>query len=202
MFLNRLFEDPAYFFQYLVIIILSICLHELSHGYAAISQGDDTPKRLGHITLNPIVHMGVPSLLFLCFSGMAWGLMPVTRSNFRDRKYGDMIVAAAGPLMNLALALMAIALINIALSLSWDGALTINFVYLFAYINLILFLFNLLPIPPLDGYSVWSTLFPGLKVLEGQAGMALLVMLFVLPVFGRTLATGAQSILNAFLPFG
>ena len=77
MFLNTLFANPIFFFRYVVIIIISISLHELAHGFAAINQGDDTPEKTGHITLNPVVHMGVGSIIFLCIAGISWGQMPI-----------------------------------------------------------------------------------------------------------------------------
>ena len=80
LFISRLFSDPIFFIRYIVIIIGSIVIHELAHGIAAISQGDNTPKTSGHITPDPIVHMGWVSIIFLCVSGMAWGLMPVNPS--------------------------------------------------------------------------------------------------------------------------
>lgn len=65
----------------------SIVIHELAHGFAAISQGDRTPISQGHITLNPVVHMGWPSLIFLVIAGIAWGQMPVNPSKFRYPKW-------------------------------------------------------------------------------------------------------------------
>jgi hypothetical protein len=65
MFISTLFSDPIYYCRIVVIIIISICLHEIAHGVAAIFQGDDTPIRTGHITLNPVVHMGIYSIIIL-----------------------------------------------------------------------------------------------------------------------------------------
>ena len=67
-------------------VIFSICLHELGHGVAAIWEGDDTPIRTGHMTWNPLVHMGGMSLLIFALVGFAWGLMPVNPGNFRHRR--------------------------------------------------------------------------------------------------------------------
>ncbi|MCV3215717.1 hypothetical protein OGM63_19740 [Plectonema radiosum NIES-515] len=61
-----------------------------------MSQGDDTPQRTGHLTLNPVVHMGWESIIFLCIAGIAWGQMPVNPSKFRSAKLGNIIVSAAG----------------------------------------------------------------------------------------------------------
>lgn len=139
-------------------VIFSICLHELAHGWAALWQGDQTPRRLGHMTMNPLVHMGPWSLLVFAIIGIAWGLMPVNPSNFRDRRMGRVYVAAAGPAMNLAIAF--VMLIATALwsrfgtgGLDMQNDVTI-ILYTGVWLNIILALFNLMPIPPLDGSQI------------------------------------------------
>jgi Zn-dependent protease len=184
LFINELFKDPVFFFRYIVIIIISIVIHELAHGVAAISQGDDTPKVLGHMTPDPIVHMGVPSLIFLFFSGMAWGQMPVNPAKFRHDRWSDMLVSAAGPLSNLVLgtaaALMAVVAIN-----SGSKVLSHEFWLLAAHINFLLFAFNLLPVPPLDGFHVYSQVFPSLKKLATpEISLFLIFVLFSVPAVG------------------
>ena len=82
-------------------VIFSICLHELAHGWAAIWQGDRTPRETGHMTMNPMVHMGGASLIVFALVGIAWGLMPTDPSRYRWGRRGRIAVAAAGPLMNL-----------------------------------------------------------------------------------------------------
>jgi hypothetical protein len=83
MFLQLLTQDPLLYFWIIVITIFSICWHELAHGYAALSQGDDNPDRTGHMTANLIIHMGWESIIFLCIGGLAWGAMPVNPAKFR-----------------------------------------------------------------------------------------------------------------------
>ena len=119
-FIEYLF-DPArqLFFGCVVItVIISIVLHELAHGWAAIWQGDDTPRLQGHMTADPMVHMGGMSLLMLVLVGFAFGAMPVNPHNFRS-KYGDALVSAAGPAMNFLLAL--VSLIALGLWLKMGG---------------------------------------------------------------------------------
>lgn len=143
-------------------VIFSICLHELAHGWAALWQGDDTPRRLGHMNMNPLVHMGGWSLLAFAVIGIAWGAMPVNPANFRDRRMGRVYVAAAGPAMNVLIAV--VMLIATALWVRY-GAGRFNLdhdvtVVLFTgiWLNLILAAFNLLPIAPLDGSRILSGL--------------------------------------------
>jgi Zn-dependent protease len=187
LFIENLFTQPLYFFRYVIIIVISIVLHELAHGFAAISQGDDTPETEGHITLNPVVHMGIPSLIMLMFVGMSWGQMPVNPSNFRH-KWSDAFVAAAGPLSNLTIAFTACAIIAISKTREIT-ALSPEFFTMMAFINVFLFLFNLLPVPPLDGFTVISDIFPSLKpVRNSQVGLFMLVVLFTVPAIGGSLA--------------
>ena len=193
MFLEYLFKDPVFYIRVVAVLLISISLHELGHGMAAISQGDDTPVVKGHITMNPIVHMGVHSIFFLLFAGMAWGQMPVNPSKFRNPKWGNILVSAAGPLTNIALAMFAIVVINLSLYLAWDGVISLEFFRIIAIFNFALCLFNLIPIPPLDGYHVASEIIPEMKALgRSQIGLALFMILFI---------SGAGSQLFIFAAF-
>jgi Zn-dependent protease len=205
LFITYLFNDPLYFFRYVVIIVISIVLHELAHGFAAISQGDDTPETEGHITLDPVVHMGVPSLIMLMFIGMSWGQMPVNPSKFRHR-WSDAFVAAAGPLSNLAIAFIACAIIAVAKTRDLNG-LSPEFFTMMAFINVFLFLFNLLPVPPLDGFTVISDLFPSLKPIRNtQIGLFMIVILFAVPAIGQGLSKLAMltviNVIQALMSIG
>lgn len=197
MFINTVVTNPVLFFRYIAIIIISITLHELAHGFAAIAQGDNTPKEAGHMTLNPIVHMGWESIIFLCVAGMAWGQMPVNPYKFRNGRISDILVSAAGPLSNLALGLIFI----ILLWIFYDSALVSKeFLYLAARINLTLFFFNMLPIPPLDGFSIFSNIFPELKQLQGTpVGMFGLMIIFLIPGFGTGLIMISDLIIQTLL---
>ena len=197
MFLSTLVTDPIFFFRYILIIIISISLHELAHGFAAISQGDDTPEITGHITLNPVVHMGVESIIFLCIAGISWGQMPVNPYKFRNGRMSDILVSAAGPLSNLALGFVFILLLLLYHN---SGLLSNEFLYLAARVNLTLFLFNMLPIPPLDGFNIFSNIFPGLKQLQGSPiGMFGLIIIFLIPGFSAGLLMISDSIIRTFL---
>ena len=180
MFLDYLFKDPIFYIRVVAVLIISISLHELGHGIAAISQGDDTPIVKGHMTIDPLVHMGVHSIFFLLFAGMAWGQMPVNPSKFRHPKWGNILVSAAGPLTNIALGMLAVVVINLALYFSWNRVISLEFFRIIAIFNFALCLFNLIPIPPLDGYHVASELIPEMKALgRSQIGLALFMILFI-----------------------
>jgi len=139
-------------------VIFSITLHELAHGWAALWQGDDTPRRLGHMTPNPIVHMGWMSLLMFAIVGIAWGQMPVDPSRFRWRRQGRIVVWGAGPAMNVVIALVALtaAALWYRYAAVGDPLQENLFLFLFTggWLNLALAAFNLIPVPPLDGSGI------------------------------------------------
>ena len=117
MFITLITEDPVRYFSIVLAVLISVVLHELGHGLAAIRQGDDTPIVTGHMTLDPKVHMGMTGLFFLFFFGIAFGAMPVNPSRFRD-KYGNAIVAFAGPAVNILLALVGVLVMGLWLRIA------------------------------------------------------------------------------------
>ena len=160
LFVLKLF-DPGQRFLFLawvVAVIISITLHELAHGFMGIRCGDDTPIRMNRMTLNPLVHMGPFSLIALLVVGIAWGAMPIDPTRLKG-KYAEAKVAFAGPSLNLSLALLCLAgyglMLRFGLGITDDTPLwQQNALRLLMYagsVNLILFVFNMLPAPPLDG---------------------------------------------------
>lgn len=178
-------DSPVLLLSWVVWVIGSIVLHELAHGWAAIWQGDRTPIETGHMTWNPIVHMGWMSLGVFALVGIAWGAMPVNPSRFRSR-HGDALVTFAGPAMNLALALGCV-----VLSALWGGYAQsvpnpmwenmLLFLDAGAYLNVTLAIFNLLPVPPLDGGRILASYVPSYRRLmqHPQAPMIAIVVLFL-----------------------
>jgi Zn-dependent protease len=196
--INTLFKDPIFFSRYIAIIIISIVIHELAHGLAALSQGDDTPRVSGHMTLNPIVHMGWLSIIFLLMTGMAWGAMPVNPSRFKSATWGDAMVSLAGPFSNLLLCTIGV----LAMKLTGDAAfVSQDFLRMFALINAALFVFNLLPIPPLDGFQAIAAFVPPLQPWRVDP-MAMLVGFFLLSSVGGKIVFPVANSLLAFLQKG
>ena len=186
-FIQKLFEpeNQLFFGCVVVTVIISIVLHELAHGWAAIWQGDDTPRLQGHMTADPMVHMGGMSLLMLVLVGFAFGAMPVNPHNFRS-KYGDALVSAAGPAMNFLLAF--VSLITLGLWLKLGGPAVDGFarncqllLTVFGYFNIVLGIFNLLPVPPLDGSAVLGNFVPAYRRWVDSLGspMFLFFILFI-----------------------
>ena len=164
-------------------VIAAITLHELAHGWAAIYEGDDTPITTGHMTANPIVHMGVPSIVVFLLLGIAWGLMPINPYRFRHGKWGRILVAAAGPVMNLVLAFITLTILAFVIDLEGEQTDLTIFLFTGGFLNLVLFAFNLLPIPPLDGSVILSNLSTTVArwYSHPQAGIAgLLFLLFLI----------------------
>ena len=182
----------------LPILLFSVIVHECAHGLVAEWWGDPTARMLGRLTLNPIPHIDpfgsiiVPGLLFLMRSNFLFGWakpVPVTIENFRNRKWGDITVSLAGPASNVLLALgLAGVLAGARFIMGADGvpdSLVILCV-LGIRLNFILALFNLIPIPPLDGSHVVANLLPGPMAYAyrslGQVGILILMgIMFLVP---------------------
>ena len=149
-------------------LILSIVLHEVAHGYMANWLGDPTARLQGRLSANPLVHLDpvgsivVPGLLFFSGVGILFGWakpVPYNPYNFSDQRYGEAKVAAAGPAVNLILALIFGMLIRLAPELGLPGSF-IDIASYIVYINILLAFFNLIPIPPLDGSQIITVLLP------------------------------------------
>ena len=168
-------------------VISSIVLHELGHGVAAIRCGDRTPIESGHMTLNPLVHMGKWSLIAFAVIGIAWGAMPVNPARFR-RGSDDALVAAAGPAVNLVLFAICVVLTVLTLILAPEKTANsmANIFFMGARLNIVLLVFNLLPIPPLDGSRILATYSHGYRrmLMNPQAGSWIMGAFFLIFFFG------------------
>ena len=181
-----------------IIIVISAVVHEYAHGAVAYYLGDSTAKDAGRLTLNPIVHMDlfgtvILPLVLLFTGGIFIGYakpVPYNPDNLRDKKYGSLKVAIAGPLSNLFIAL-AFGLFlrffsGVILTNSAIPPIFLSLITMIVVINIALALFNLIPFPPLDGSKVLYDLSPklGTSIMNlGASGMilALLIAFFVLP---------------------
>ncbi len=151
----------------IVILIFSVVIHEVSHGYAAYLQGDNTAKYQGRLTLNPFKHLEwfgsfILPIMSYYFGGFIIGWakpVPFNPYNLRNQRWGEVIVAFAGPLSNICIAVVfGLAIRSGALSQFGDAYIYIASTIVF--INLVLATFNLIPVPPLDGSKILFSLFP------------------------------------------
>jgi Zn-dependent protease len=150
-----------------LILIFSIILHEVAHGYAADSLGDPTARMSGRLTLNPIPHidlMGsivIPALLMFSGSSMLFGWakpVPYNPYNLKNQRWGEALVAVAGSATNILIAIIFGLVVRFGVTALPPAALTVAATI--AFINLFLGLFNLIPFPPLDGFTVLRTILP------------------------------------------
>lgn len=188
--------DPATIIARVIVLLIAFTIHELAHAVTANYLGDLTPRRQGRITLNPIRHLDPFGTIMLLISGFGWAKpVMVNPGNMRGNPRTSMaIVAAAGPISNLLMAAAASIPFRLgALSPSFASTGTIpslDFVMTqFVWINLILAFFNMIPVPPLDGYKILLGILPlemayRLRPLEQYGFMILLALIFFLPLVG------------------
>ncbi len=178
--------DLHTFVYLLPIVLASLTLHELAHAYVAWRLGDPTAKQEGRLTLNPIVHMDPTGTLMFVVTGLAAGLpfgwakpVPVNPGYFRRPKEGMAIVAIAGPLMNFLVALVCFAVIrHVDMSSQTFEVLRLAWI-----VNVVLGIFNLIPVPPLDGSRVLGVLMDDATYIRwvsfDQYGMLIVFGLFI-----------------------
>jgi Zn-dependent protease len=201
LFVDNLTTDPVYYFTVVFCVTSSIVLHELGHGFAAIQQGDDTPLETGHMTWNPLVHMGPMGLGLLCLAGIAFGVMPVDPRRFRSR-YGDAIVAAAGPLVNGVLGIVSLTILALLHKQGIDPRVGgVNPLGIMGLLNIVLFLFNLIPVAPLDGSVVVGNFVPAYRAFihnPANSGYTWIAFGVVFLLAGRLFRMGAD-VASAYL---
>lgn len=173
----------------LLVLLISFPVHELAHAVVADRLGDPTPRYYGRITLNPLRHLDPVGSAMMLLLGFGWATTPVNPGRLRgNQQLSSILVSVAGPLSNLALAAMA------GLFIQWvpvDNRTVFIIAANFVYINVLLFIFNLLPIPPLDGFNILANLLPAemrqtlLRI--APYGSILLLALIILP--GNLLGT-------------
>lgn len=192
-----------------VILVFSAILHEISHGYVADRLGDPTARLLGRLTLNPKNHidpvMSILLPLLLIFSGspVIFGAakpVPVDPFNLKDGRKDLAIVSLAGPLTNLIIAIIASFAINLIFIFGSFAQLAHTLLSIVVRINLLLAIFNLLPIPPLDGSKIFSLLLPekeaNVYMSLGSVGFMILFFLLMFPVAGFSLGEVIFSLLT------
>lgn len=163
MFQLLLQQQYSLFILIITALILSLTFHEYGHGIVAKYYGDDTAEKAGRLTLNPLAHIDPVGLLMVVLIGFGYAKpVPTNPANFNSR-WATLMVAAAGPAMNLILAIVVINFYQLGLQAGWSlvqGQGPYFFFTFLALINLLLMLFNLIPIGPLDGHYILPYFLP------------------------------------------
>ena len=211
MFLYLFQDNPSVAVAFLLGLVIGITVHEAAHATSAYLLGDDTAYRDGRVTLNPASHLDVLGSLMLLMAGFGWGKpTPVMPSKLRGGIFGPVAVALAGPVSNLLIVALCGVLFLVP---AFQGGYLGIIVVMTAFTNALLFVFNLIPIPPLDGSKILYPFLP--RVLNpfvdfmNQYGpmilFGLIIVSFVtdLPIFNYLLAPVAPilTIFGLPLPF-
>ena len=192
--LEMLYRIPA--------ILVALSFHEFAHAYAAYRLGDPTARNLGRMTINPLAHIDLWGFLMLLLVRFGWAKpVPINPRNFKKPRRDEIIVSLAGVVMNFLLAFVSMFLFYLILGgfKYYNEALN-SIIYSFFYINLALFVFNLLPIPPLDGFHVAQCLFMrklGTRPFEflERYGFIILIVLLMSGALTRILSYAVTGIM-------
>ncbi|MSR73414.1 site-2 protease family protein [Candidatus Parcubacteria bacterium] len=197
------------FFQ-IILLVMSVVVHEVSHGYAAFLLGDPTAKNQGRLTLNPIRHLDffgsilIPAFLVITNAGFLFGWakpVPYNPYNLRNQKWGEAIVAVAGPASNIFIASVFGLLIRFGAEFLSPAFLKISAILVL--INLMLAVFNLVPIPPLDGSKILFAFLPYhmqkfRMMLEQYGFFAVLIFIFFLSGFLAPIMSFLFSLITGY----
>ena len=195
--LSSIFSDIPGFIIRLIIVLFALTVHEVAHGYAAYKMGDPTARAFGRLSLNPLKHLDPIGFLCMLLFRFGWARpVPINTRYFKNPRRGMAISALAGPLANVALSFIAILLMRIYMALLTPNLmaldtefkynlaiLVLDFLIQFASLNLYLGLFNLIPVPPLDGSRILFVILPdkyyfGIMKYERYIQIALLLLLY------------------------
>lgn len=189
-------------------IMLALSFHEYAHAYAAYKKGDPTAYNLGRMTLNPLRHVDPFGILMLLLVGFGWAKpVPINPRNFRNIRRDEIVVSLAGVFTNFVLAFLATGVyVFIAFVLRVQNELVLNLLLPLVTINLSLCIFNLIPIPPLDGYHVLENLLirrvnPNFFLYFERYGNFILIALLLTGALTGVLSTLISAIVSGFLTF-
>jgi len=191
-------------------IIIGLTFHEFAHAWAAVRFGDDTPRLQGRTSLNPLVHLDIIGFILILLAGFGWAKpVQINPYNFKNRKRDDILVSLAGPLMNILVSCVFLILIRLS-NVLFYGVLEANtfeilisIFYNAAWINIVLCVFNLIPLPPLDG----SHILFGLTGLQNskiyyqlsQMSTLILLVLIISDLIGKIISPPILLIYNVLV---
>lgn len=193
----------------LPIILFSLSFHEMAHGYAAYKMGDPTAKNFGRLTLNPLKHLDPIGALCMLIAGFGWAKsVPINARNFKNPRIGMAISGAAGPLSNLLLALISALLLKLVIEVSFFAGLStiivsllITFLLISVQLNISLAVFNLLPVPPLDGSRILYVFLPP-KLYFGVMKYERIIYLILMGALMLGLLSGIMNFITTWIMRG
>jgi Zn-dependent protease len=184
------FEDIPFL---VAVLVIAFTAHEFAHAYVAYKFGDPTAKNQGRLTLNPLAHIDPFGALLFLIAGFGWAKpVPVNRFYFKKPRLAGVLVSLVGPLSNLLIAYIGLILFNLFEEPIYNSEALFVFFSMLISFNLILFVFNLLPIPPLDGYRIIEDLVPNrvrVKMTQLEPyGIFIFLFLVITPLDQYTLS--------------
>jgi Zn-dependent protease len=201
-FMSKLIILPA--------ILIGLSFHEFAHAFAADRLGDQTPKLQGRVTINPAAHLDPFGFLALFFIGFGWGKpVEVNPWNFKKMRRDSLIVDLAGVTINLILAvifagvLKLLSVYHFAFLGTYMGSVVVKMIFDIVSINIVLMVFNLIPVPPLDGFGIVTEIFD-LRKKEWynqiySNGFMILLLLMIFNVTDKIMVPGVNFVLNAIM---
>ncbi len=202
---NYLFSNPLIFFLYLFALLVAITIHEFSHAYMADQLGDPTPRLQGRLKLNPMAHLDWLGMVFLLLFGFGWG-KPVEFDpyNLKNPRKDAAVISIAGPISNFIMAIALSIILRLLIFFDLNFLTTIGFLLLTPVIrmNIILGVFNLLPIHPLDGFKIVGGFLSNESAREWYSlqryGMFFL-LLMIFPIAGTSMLERVLSPMVSFM---
>lgn len=201
MLLFNLLSNPILLIGYVLGICLAISVHESAHAWVANKLGDPTAKNMGRISLNPLAHLDPVGTIFLILAGFGWGKpVPINTSNFKKPVLDELKVALSGPLTNFLTALV----FALILRFIPVGEVFSQVFLIVIEINLVLAIFNLLPIPPLDGSAILQAVLPKdsyntLRQMSTYLLFAFLIFAFATPYVSNFINGSTNFLLKLLL---
>ena len=204
------FSNPQYWLSLLYSIpavLLALSFHEYAHAWAAYRCGDPTARNLGRMSFDPLKHLDPVGTICLLFFRFGWARpVPINPRNFRRPRRDEILVSLAGIIMNFILSFIAYGVLDVVVRVfRWNNVVFENIMWPIITLNITLGIFNLIPIPPLDGFHVVEAVFPNqarrFGMAVGRYGMVILVLLLVSGVVGWVLNGFTNWLLSVYAAF-